>query len=96
MKKGVTILGLLSLFIIFPFSIVFAINFGISTDAPSADLRDNPRDEAADAGCYECQSRQHSELTITTQSLPEGTVGCLLYTSPSPRDAHESRMPSSA
>ena len=28
----------------------------------------------------------------------EGFVfrGCLLYTSPSPRDAHESRMPSSA
>ena len=26
----------------------------------------------------------------------EGTIGCLLYTSPSPRDAHESRMPSSA
>ena len=24
------------------------------------------------------------------------TLGCLLYTSPSPRDAHESRMPSSA
>ena len=23
-------------------------------------------------------------------------LGCLLYTSPSPRDAHESRMPSSA
>ena len=23
-------------------------------------------------------------------------VGCLLYTSPSPRDAHEARMPSSA
>ena len=23
-------------------------------------------------------------------------IGCLLYTSPSPRDAHESRMPSSA
>ena len=25
-----------------------------------------------------------------------GTISCLLYTSPSPRDAHESRMPSSA
>ena len=25
-----------------------------------------------------------------------GYAGCLLYTSPSPRDAHESRMPSSA
>ena len=27
---------------------------------------------------------------------PDGSVTCLLYTSPSPRDAHESRMPSSA
>ena len=26
----------------------------------------------------------------------EEMYGCLLYTSPSPRDAHESRMPSSA
>ena len=26
----------------------------------------------------------------------EFSYGCLLYTSPSPRDAHESRMPSSA
>ena len=26
----------------------------------------------------------------------EGIQSCLLYTSPSPRDAHESRMPSSA
>ena len=25
-----------------------------------------------------------------------GYIACLLYTSPSPRDAHESRMPSSA
>ena len=25
-----------------------------------------------------------------------GLMGCLLYTSPSPREAHESRMPSSA
>ena len=27
---------------------------------------------------------------------PPSTENCLLYTSPSPRDAHESRMPSSA
>ena len=34
----------------------------------------------------------------TTHSIIGGIlgVGCLLYTSPSPRDAHESRMPSSA
>ena len=29
-------------------------------------------------------------------SIPDGTTGCLLYTSPSPRDATLSRMPSSA
>ena len=28
--------------------------------------------------------------------IPKGKYVCLLYTSPSPRDAHESRMPSSA
>ena len=34
-----------------------------------------------------------------TKNLVDGfyrTRNCLLYTSPSPRDAHESRMPSSA
>ena len=31
------------------------------------------------------------EINFKSQSL-----SCLLYTSPSPRDAHESRMPSSA
>ena len=41
-------------------------------------------------------------LTIATLSLGEDLasvpllVGCLLYTSPSPRDVEESRMPSSA
>ena len=36
---------------------------------------------------------------FTCGSAQIGSVGswiCLLYTSPSPRDAHESRMPSSA
>ena len=39
-------------------------------------------------------------LNITTQSefmiSSDKILTCLLYTSPSPRDAHESRMPSSA
>ena len=35
-------------------------------------------------------SRKQPQLTATCLDL------CLLYTSPSPRDAHESRMPSSA
>ena len=42
----------------------------------------------------------HGYYAIKTAhcSFPAGltSYGCLLYTSPSPRDAHESRMPSSA
>ena len=34
------------------------------------------------------------EETVDKKSI--SSSGCLLYTSPSPRDAHESRMPSSA
>ena len=33
---------------------------------------------------------------VATVNPPEGVGGCLLYTSPSPRDLSTSRMPSSA
>ena len=39
------------------------------------------------AGYYQLQAQWHLASAVDT---------CLLYTSPSPRDAHESRMPSSA
>ena len=35
-------------------------------------------------------------ITVWFATFPAMFYGCLLYTSPSPRDAHESRMPSSA
>ena len=35
-------------------------------------------------------------LLETLEQIQEKNIICLLYTSPSPRDAHESRMPSSA
>ena len=38
-----------------------------------------------------------SDITVLhSRSIAEDIKVCLLYTSPSPRDAHESRMPSSA
>ena len=37
----------------------------------------------------------HKARALEVVKLPEN-ASCLLYTSPSPRDAHESRMPSSA
>ena len=42
-------------------------------------------------------SQSLSKDGIPNQSLPDDHIGiCLLYTSPSPRDKHRSRMPSSA
>ena len=47
--------------------------------------------QIADVVLEGCQSGIVSELIYYADS-----EACLLYTSPSPRDAHESRMPSSA
>ena len=33
---------------------------------------------------------------LSTMNIPSAAITCLLYTSPSPRDVEESRMPSSA
>ena len=40
---------------------------------------------------------ESTDQYINAYFIPENaSYSCLLYTSPSPRDAHESRMPSSA
>ena len=51
-----------------------------------------PYDAADDAAAIE-RARELLERAI---DHPEITEGCLLYTSPSPRDQRGSRMPSSA
>ena len=38
----------------------------------------------------------HKEFLVAEAIMLKIHIDCLLYTSPSPRDAHESRMPSSA
>ena len=45
--------------------------------------------------CPECNNNSISKM-VSAPSFRLKGGGCLLYTSPSPRDAHESRMPSSA
>ena len=37
-----------------------------------------------------------AEKSLSPEDMPQGYKSCLLYTSPSPRDVEESRMPSSA
>ena len=46
--------------------------------------------EAVKQRAYEYEITEDGENRADLESI------CLLYTSPSPRDAHESRMPSSA
>ena len=38
----------------------------------------------------------YDAIDVLKATFPAGTVSCLLYTSPSPRDKRQSRMPSSA
>ena len=40
--------------------------------------------------------KEVTTLDLANTMLDDWALPCLLYTSPSPRDAHESRMPSSA
>ena len=44
----------------------------------------------------EAEKRRGEEIDNRTRIVREGILICLLYTSPSPRDVEESRMPSSA
>eukprot|EP00966_Prymnesium_polylepis_P128693 2976569-Prymnesium_polylepis.1 len=46
--------------------------------------------------CRSCPPRATPLGCSVVPSGPTSAVPCLLYTSPSPRDAHESRMPSAA
>ena len=53
-------------------------------------------DEAIELGADVLFVHHPLLLRGVTSVATDRYKGCLLYTSPSPRDAHESRMPSSA
>ena len=57
----------------------------LSLNIEGLDNGNSPQDPSGDAG-----------LLYYVQGVNATTIGCLLYTSPSPRDATLSRMPSSA
>ena len=54
---------------------------------------------ALESGIHVVKSKGRLEVLrrkLEAENLPESFCGCLLYTSPSPRDTERSRMPSSA
>ena len=87
---------------------VFPVDFAIydlSQFLSGITLFDNPQldfsndDFVRIAGSRRSVKYYFSDPEITLKSAPEKNVnfpGCLLYTSPSPRDRQKSRMPSSA
>ena len=70
---------------------------GAADQEPAAGLIDDRAEP--DAEQMQDSGRENEaarEQDRDTESRERCTVGCLLYTSPSPRDVEESRMPSSA
>ena len=57
----------------------------------------NSQLESAIEAAWDARDQISPQTTGEQREAIEDTLNaCLLYTSPSPRDAHESRMPSSA
>ena len=67
----------------------FRSNFHLNGTVESVDISDEYREVA-------CRATRVLGLNVAGVDLLEGVNGCLLYTSPSPRDQRGSRMPSSA
>ena len=75
---------------------------GFDEEAPRKDFSDVVSDKIVSAMVREHQGilvahmRQQINSMSELLKLPRTTRDCLLYTSPSPRDKRQSRMPSSA
>ena len=62
--------------------------------APASEVEDSPYGTPVDLGAVGGESEM--QLPWLSASPEQEDMGCLLYTSPSPRDISGSRMPSSA
>ena len=72
------------------------ITFTFSSIAEEKVLKDQNTEFSVYTGMFDFSDDGKKSTLIGFQHQNENLNSCLLYTSPSPRDAHESRMPSSA
>ena len=68
----------------------FVMMFALSLGAGAANAQEVTNTETVEA------TEQTQTVSLCKEVYHGQYVCCLLYTSPSPRDAHESRMPASA
>ena len=61
-----------------------------------ADRASEETDRALELRTRDRQRKLISKIDAALRRIDDGSYGCLLYTSPSPRDRYGSRMPSSA
>ena len=69
---------------------------GTSGSSPSRASSHDHKDSDSEAGGTPASAQRSSHSSATSRSSGNAGSGCLLYTSPSPRDGLLSRMPSSA
>ena len=75
------------------------MNTSVNTDDVIFNFFKQICDEKDDQKCVELGNEWIKAMETNLSEMEKNLNGadyCLLYTSPSPRDAHESRMPSSA
>ena len=71
-----------------------AVRSVLEKEAPH--LLEKREAKARREGLPDLNNATKGKVVLRFAPNPNGPLSCLLYTSPSPRDAHESRMPSSA
>ena len=89
-KDALTSIGILLTFLISSISLYFSVRNNKAVHYVNAVTQNRVE------WLYKFREYISDLISTTTIDNVDKGMNCLLYTSPSPRDAHESRMPSSA
>ena len=83
-------------FLIIPFLIIFLSGCVVNKDGKMVLKKNEPFKHDTPLIKTDVKKLGKKELEKSAEMGPTPVEGCLLYTSPSPRDTRSSRMPSSA
>ena len=97
-SKGLIVLGIVSLLMMLGQSTLYAVKSGKAVKGAKNEqaTKKLPAISPAVVAKFEKKAKHAIVFSAIGLALLIGVIACLLYTSPSPRDATLSRMPSSA